>query len=200
MGDTFDLSLGGDGGDGYVIKNIGGVRFVYGMVPLSDMAMLSHGYSDQAVMSLELASLTGATLVVGEPEDVERVRHSPLPISEVRENESLAARRAGLHDLANWLRLGERGLSSLTISAKLFGHPVLHTSINYPRDPSDLRRCLLLLDATDSHRRIGEMASVSDEWARLVAEWDSIVAVFAEEAGGNSCPRTYALMKKALSE
>lgn len=47
-----------------------------------------------------------------------------------------------------WLRTGERGLSSEAIAEQMSGLPVGqgYGFSNHPSDPADLRRCRLLLD------------------------------------------------------
>lgn len=78
-------------------------------------------------------------------------------------------------DLLNWLAKGEHGLSSETIVQHLTGFPALgaHWGMSTPQDASDLRRCLLLLEQVpELAPRIGEMATVSGQWAEIVEVWE----------------------------
>lgn len=102
-----------------------------------------------------------------------------------------------------WLALGERGVSSEAIFAKLTGIPVrdyrwLNT---HPHDPDDLYRCRKLLEAVPEFRaRLSEMATVSPVWAALVEHWDELCTLMDLEAPdwrmrGTWAPNTYQRMK-----
>ena len=75
---------------------------------------------------------------------------------------------------------------------------------SHPHDPDDLNRCRKLLELVPELRpRIGEMASFSPEWGRLVARWDELCALMDEEAprwreGVGRTPRTYELMQNLI--
>lgn len=110
-------------------------------------------------------------------------------------------------DLVIWLATGERGLSSEAIAHHLAGLPIKNNfgTTHHPVDPSDLRRCRLLLDAVPALAdRIGEMANVSPAWAALVNAWGEICACFDDEVpewrgdGSWRAPKTYALMQRIL--
>lgn len=185
-------------GKGFTIKSHCGCRLVFGPVPISEMNMIMHGFSEQAVMAMDIADRIGASLVIGEPSNIEALRKLDLPVSEKRMAESNVAHSRGLCDVSMWLRTGERGASSHTLCQYIFDIP-LNAGVNYPRDPSDLRRCMLFLDATDAHGKIGLMAGVSKEWAALVAVWDALIASLrAEMKEGGTATRTYSMMEKAL--
>lgn len=107
-----------------------------------------------------------------------------------------------------WLSTGERGVSSETIVEHLYGIPLTgRWGKSHPYDPDDLRRCLLLLQASPETRdRLNDMATCSSAWARLIARWDELERLFLEEAGANglsctgwSAPRTYKAMKDILN-
>ncbi len=184
---------------GFTIKNICGCRIVFGPFPLSEMGMLTHGFSKKALVATDIADRIGALFVIGEPDDLEELRQMNLPISGKRQAESLAATKLGLNEAASWLRDGERGASSNSMCKRIFGVPA-DASANHPHDPDDLRRCLLFLDATGAHDKVPLMSDVSDQWGRLVARWGELVAVFNEEtAKGKSAPRTRLLMDDILS-
>jgi hypothetical protein len=103
-----------------------------------------------------------------------------------------------------WLRSGERGVSSEAIFEHLTGVPVGDRwGSTYPADSWDLRRCRLLLEAVPAFRlRLGEMSGACSVWARLVARWDELCALMDEEApdwrDGQWAPRTYDLMRNLI--
>lgn len=101
--------------------------------------------------------------------------------------------------VAMWLDNGERGTSSEAILERLSGKPQEHRDI--PRDLSDLNRCLLLLARIPAWRdRMGEMAEVSPDWARLAAAWDELITTYYEEEGfwldGKPAPRSRAILDR----
>lgn len=112
-----------------------------------------------------------------------------------REDVSIA-RRALL-----WLAGGDSGMSSKAICYHMLGMP---SDGSYPLDPSDLGRCLRLLELFPEWKpRMGEMARYSEQWAALVERWDELAEMMADEVGidwskGERAPRTYAAMKDAM--
>lgn len=185
---------------GYTIKSIYGCRIVFGSVPMADFAMLSHGFSKKALVAADIADRIGATLVIGEPADLDELRKLDLQVSEKRQRDCAQAVRLGLHDVAMWLRTGERGASSNAMCKRIFAIPD-DAGADHPYDPDDLRRCLQFLCATDAHDKVSLMADVSPEWGRLVSNWTEITAAFeAESANGKQAPKTYALIKDAIKE
>ena len=103
--------------------------------------------------------------------------------------------------LIGWIRNGERGLSSEAIVDHLARHPLASARGlgSHPVDPSDLRRCVLLLDAVPTLRPLlPYMAEVSAEWAALVDHWDELEATLRREMRRRICPDTYTLMRSVL--
>lgn len=104
--------------------------------------------------------------------------------------------------LIAWIRNGDRSLSSEVIVDRLARHPIALASqaSRHPYDPSDLRRCILLLDAVPTLRPLlPHMAEVSAEWAAIIARWDELeTSLRREMASGYYAPDTYALMKSVL--
>jgi hypothetical protein len=110
-----------------------------------------------------------------------------------------------------WLCSGERGLSSEFIVDYLYGFPLIEGhwrgTPHHPFDPSDLRRCLLLLaDSPETATEFPRMRTASPEWVRLVDAWPALAAQLTEEIGDLrgpanwSAPLTYAAMKRVLDE
>lgn len=101
----------------------------------------------------------------------------------------------------DWLATGETGVSSMTMAFWL-GFKVMPTERSAPSDPADFDRCLRLLECAPGLRaRIGDMAQVSPQWAKIAAAWREIEKCHLDEAGlgwskTRSAPKTYALMKK----
>lgn len=113
--------------------------------------------------------------------------------------------RAGLpEDVTAWLQTGERGASSETIVEVLEGLPqgtITKYGRDYPSNPADLRRCLLLLQAVPRYQhRLHELAMLSDQWAALVVHWSELEALLLEEVPGvlnggrGDAPRTWRRM------
>ena len=107
--------------------------------------------------------------------------------------------------IAAWMSTGERGLSSEAIAITTLGaYPTGQTAAS-PVDPSDLRRCLLLLEAVPKAREQGVdvLAKRSPQWAALAAIWDELEETLRAEIGADipprgAAPKTYELMRKAL--
>ena len=109
-------------------------------------------------------------------------------------------------NIATWLIEGERGLSSEAIArTALSGRPSGFREA-WPYDPSDLRRCLLLLEQAPEAREAGlvVLARRWPEWAALVNVWDDLSETLRSEIGETlplrgSAPKTYASMKEVLN-
>lgn len=106
-----------------------------------------------------------------------------------------------------WLANGRTGLSSETLAFwTAFG--VRKDGVNYPSDPADFNRCLMLLAAAPGLRdELHKMSGLSPEWGRLVARWAEVEESLLAEVGLNwskgqrlSATKTYALMKTILDE
>lgn len=108
-----------------------------------------------------------------------RLLSSPAAAAPPRQWKAFVVPSAALE----WLRTGERGISSEVIFERLTGIPVQNGSRkDVPSDPDDLRRCRLLLDAVPEFgARLEEMADVSERWAKLVKVWNRLCAIMDEE-------------------
>jgi len=104
------------------------------------------------------------------------------------------------HRAMTWLQSHDTGTSSKAICAYMLGGAKANKH-DYPYDPSDLGRCLRLLDKVPEWKpRIKEMAQFGPVWSALVDRWDEIAASMEAEVGinwekGRSAPKTYALMR-----
>lgn len=107
-----------------------------------------------------------------------------------------------------WLSRGERGVSSEAIFSHLSGLNILEEKKygfgDEPADPADFRRCVLLVEAVPSYReRLKDLSDRSKLWAKLVENWDKLIACFDAECPGWrrsgynwSAPKTYDMMKQ----
>jgi len=180
----------------YTVKTINGCRIVFGSVPMSELSHLTKGYSKKALMASDIASRIGAAFVIGEPDDIQGLRSLNLPVSQERHIEYQLAIQSGRSRLAKWLRDGERCDSSNAMAKRIFGIP-LNAGATHPHDPSDLKRCLDLIDQTDAH--VWKMGDVSAQWAALISAWSDLVSLLEMELErGTRAPKTLALMQDLL--
>lgn len=103
-------------------------------------------------------------------------------------------------EILEWFANGERGSSSEAIACVLAGIERKEYD-NHPYDPSDLRRCMLLLDAVHGSREhLDKVAQLSGSWAALIENWSELENLLREEmAAGNRAPKTYTRMKEILN-
>ncbi|AGY47179.1 hypothetical protein CN1A_70 [Clavibacter phage CN1A] len=90
----------------------------------------------------------------------------------------------GISHFNLWLATGERGISSEAIVTQLSGVPIGrdYGFGTQPHDPSDFRRCELLLRMVPEARpHLERMRLVSPEWNALVEHWDTIVKLAEAE-------------------
>jgi hypothetical protein len=156
----------------------------------------------QSEIDTDVARMAGANFAVGSRSGLEALRariEAGAIAQQKKETPHLSA------DVIAWLANGRRGVSSNTIFTVLTGVDALAGSqASHPHDPSDLDRCLCLLDAVPRlHLEIHKMAHVSPEWAALVARWADITKSHIEEVGlgwtkAKTAPKTYALMRSIL--
>ncbi len=100
-----------------------------------------------------------------------------------------------------WFATGRVGSSSKCMATYLTTE-VIPPYGDYPRDPDDFNRCLLLLEAVPELRNhLHKMEKVNKQWKELVKNWDAIESCFLNEAGlnwskGNKATITYKAMKE----
>jgi hypothetical protein len=106
-------------------------------------------------------------------------------------------------ELMQWLLYGERGSSSEAMVAHITG---TGKKVNHPYDPSDLRRCRLLVEQVPSIRiSLSKMASCSAVWSRIIEHWNELCELMDQEAPNwrqckGSSPKTYELMRKLIAD
>jgi hypothetical protein len=124
-----------------------------------------------------------------------------------------------VQSIVRWFLSDDNGTSSETIVAHMTGCTDLirvhdddedDSSPRFwgmaPSDPSDLGRCLRLLERYPEWKlRIQEMAVYGPDWAGICAQWDVIVASMQAEVGidwskGKNAAATYRLMELAIAE
>lgn len=95
--------------------------------------------------------------------------------------------------IADWLFGGNTGTSSKAMAAHLSGRKAENS---YPSDGGDFGRCMGLLASVPEFRaRIGEMATLSKQWATLAAHWSELEALYEREPRGD---KLYERMKALL--
>lgn len=102
--------------------------------------------------------------------------------------------------LAEWLSGRDTGVSSKAI-AMFLGAGVKPEMWSTPSDPSDLGRCLRLLEKIPEFKeRFAEMVEAGGFWPTFVERWSEMEQSMADEVGidwseGKSAPKTYELMR-----
>lgn len=100
----------------------------------------------------------------------------------------------------SWSLSSKVGLSSAFIVKYLMG--IDCREVNYPYDPSDLNRCLNLLDTVPELKEsfLAHMGDASPEWNGLMKNWELLEKTLVrEKATKDSAPETYNLMKDILA-
>lgn len=104
--------------------------------------------------------------------------------------------------LLSWFARGRTGASSECMAFTAAGIGI--NRIDYPHDPSDFNRCILLIDwVPEVKDHFESIAALCPEWRALIARWEDINKTFIKEAGFNwsksdSAPQTYALIREVL--
>lgn len=152
--------------------------------------------TEQGELHRELARLRGQLATARE--DASEMEKKA--IAEGSEALALRAEVAALKAAAHydaWLVSGDTGMSSKAI----FDFMRTGTKGGWtPSDPSDLGRCLRLLERFPEWReRMPEMANCSPKWARMMPYWDALETSLLREVGGlhtdGSAPETFQMMK-----
>lgn len=175
--------IGGHERVAYTVEHRGNCVLITGAVPASALTALTKLVPEDSVMDPDAARMVGCTFAFGPADELEAIRKSAAAGAIQRQR----VENPGLSEAATrWLASGERGVSSNTIFAHLTGIDALRgRSKGYPYDPSDFRRCQMLLDQVpELQPHFHRMREVSPQWANLVDTWPAIVAAMDEEAPG----------------
>lgn len=161
---------------GYEIQHRDNCLLVFGQVPLRDTARMLAEAGEDDTLDLHLASLIGAALVVGHPDDLATLRQrDDLPVNPERRKEHDQAIAQGFsQQFADWLLTGERGFSSDYIAHVATGIPA-EAPVAHPRDTDDLKRCFGLIKALmdDLHplTLLTRMSACPSPWPALAKYW-----------------------------
>jgi hypothetical protein len=101
---------------------------------------------------------------------------------------------AGSDAGSEWRKLLSRGVFGLSAQA------ISGSGSNHPHDPSDLIRCVAYCERTG--RTVEHMATRSTAWARLVPEWDRLVALCRHEVETRTdgmARETYREMRRVIA-
>ena len=110
------------------------------------------------------------------------------------------------HAITDWLAHGERDKPSEAIAFTALEKRAVNPH-HLPMDPSDLRRCLLLLERMPEAAGTLEILAGEDwRWERLASIWDDLAATCIRESGGDlhqtapgaTAPETYRMMQEVL--
>lgn len=199
--------IGGHERTAYTVEHRGQCVLITGAVPMSAFGVLSALAPPGSVMNPDAARVLGVTFAMGPEDELAELRAAGAANAVRHER----AKNPGLSEAATrWLGSGERGVSSNFIFNQLTGIDSMggwDTERNcFPHDPSDFRRCQLLLEQVpELQATFHGMALVSDEWDRLVAAWPAIIAALDEEAPGwrdgktgRQAPKAYNLIRAAI--
>ena len=111
---------------------------------------------------------------------------------------------SNLSKAMQWLLSGQSGLSSECLMATILnGGPVAgnYRASFHPLDPSDFKRCIVLLEAVPEFRQqLSVMKSVSKSWEILVENWDELESIFNKERNQLSAPLLFDRMKELFRQ
>lgn len=191
----------------YTVEHRGSCVLITGAVPAAAFSTLAQLAPKGSVMDQDCARVLGATFAFGPEAELEALRKAGAENAYRHER----AKHPAISDAAaRWLAGGERGISSNFIFTRLTGVNAMcgwNTERDcHPHDPSDFRRCQLLLEQVPEFQHwFKDMRAASPVWARLVDAWPSIIAAMDEEAPGwrdgktgRKAPKAYELIKTAI--
>lgn len=173
--------------------------------------------TDVELAGMLVSSVTGESLSAEEARRALREHlangHKLLPLDKSCEGFDSAgggcpghvkAKHVPVAERANqWIVGQDTGMSSIAMWAHMQG--VRKFDRSAPLDPSDLGRCLRLLELIPEWRpRVQELASLGPRWAALTTHWKELEELLAGEVGidwkkGRTAPLTFARMNEILS-
>lgn len=100
-----------------------------------------------------------------------------------------------------WMGKGNVGISSATMAAIAcsLDRPIYGSHFGKPHDPSDLRRCMLLVDEIPEIRdHFPAIAEKCPALSPVLEKWDELIACLRSEiaSGTGRAPKTYAMMEE----
>jgi hypothetical protein len=179
---------------------------------LSEMAPLSPVWSKLAASWPNLSGVLDDIKEQGTDDDRMRAKLTAMMARSRQEkpawtDEKMRYGAMSFEDRLNaWIVSGDVGVSSKTIWGTMLGFEMRDEDISHPHDPSDLGRCLRLLEHFPEWKpRLRELCDLSVEWAALILRWDEIASTMENEVGiawekGKSAPATYILMRTIIEE
>lgn len=121
-------------------------------------------------------------------------RGADMILEELRQPDRPSVAASGMEA---WLKSDDTGMSSRYMAFTIGTGPPAEYA--HPWDPSDLGRCLRLLEACPELRPlVPAMAKTGKEWKALVEHWDELEALYREELPTGRAPKLYDLMQKLL--
>ncbi len=182
----------------YTMTCVNDCFLVKGSLRAGDFIGLAKRAGKGAVLCPNLARLADVNFAWGQPEAIAALTAqiiSKVPAQPDR--------------LAQWIKIGEHGLSSIAMVNHLApgAMPTLESGmgrLSHPRDPSDLARCIKLLEfAPELVPLFPKMAEVSSVWAGLVGNWAELCRLIESEApqwraGRGKCIKTFNLMREII--
>lgn len=139
-------------------------------VPMEAMQLMLARHPE-GLLHTGLAKLYGAVLVGGTRAQLDALERAPQ--TQIKRQEILDSLPHRLSPEArHWAAFGEHGLSSLSLFWLFAQHalPGYDPSHPTPLDPSDLRRCLLVICALPE-AKMEKIPSLGPAWAKLYAHW-----------------------------
>ena len=99
-----------------------------------------------------------------------------------------------------WVANGEHGASSKTIANTLSPFKISSNRTDHPHDPSDFKRCHMLLEAVPEWRlRLDELKPISKEWSNLIDNWDKLTEMLKEQMRTNKPNGMYEFMRECIN-
>ena len=194
------------GGNTCTVTSVNGCILISGSIDITVFEMVSKGMPKGTVLSFDVQRLGGYSFAFGPPKTLAAIARR-LGDAEMS---ALAASHPELSTLARrWLSYGEIGASAAAMFWGCTGVTPRGMKVNasnpaHPRDPADLRRCLLLMGSVPECATASErMRGKSTAWTGLEDAWPELVASLAAEAPewrgkSASAPKTYELMQRVL--
>lgn len=99
--------------------------------------------------------------------------------------------------LIKWLINGETGISSKTMAAVSMGERIVQNhGMDAPYDPSDFRRCYLLVEAIPEIKEFfPEIGKVVPKFKGILENWDELCRLYERDKNKKSSPELYHRIK-----